>query len=224
MSNHERWEVDAAAYALNALDEPELQPFERHLGECEQCRRELAAMRTAVQALATVPPALAAPPELRHRVMETIRAEAAPPRRARRPVIRVRWAPRMRAAIATAAIAVVAIVVAISLAGGGGAARTYAGTVSAPGASASVRVAGDRVRLRFSQLPAPPGQRIYQVWLKKRGAQAPVPTQALFAATTGSVTVPGGPHDVQAVLVTAEPRPHGSREPTRSPVIVVRLA
>jgi hypothetical protein len=35
--------------------------------------------------------------------------------------------------------------------------------------------------------------------------------------------VPGNIHGVEAVLVTAEPRPSGSLKPTRPPIIVVRL-
>jgi hypothetical protein len=121
-----------------------------------------------------------------------------------------------------AAIALVVVVGALTL-GGGNAARTYGGIVYAPGASASLHQSGNSAQLTFSRLPAPPAGRIYQVWLKRK-AQAPEPTRSLFATSNGSIAVPGNLHGVQAVLVTAEPRPHGSRAPTRAPIIVVRLA
>ena len=106
---------------------------------------------------------------------------------------------------------------------GGSSGRTFVGVAYAPGASASVRKSSNGAQLRVSGLPAPPAGRIYQVWLK-RAAAAPVPTRALFATTTGSVTLPASLSGVQAVLVTAEPRPYGSRSPTRTPIIVVRLS
>jgi hypothetical protein len=86
-----------------------------------------------------------------------------------------------------------------------------------------LRHSGNSAQLTFSRLPVPPAARIYQVWLKRK-ARAPEPTRALFATSTGSVAIPGNLRGVQAVLVTAEPRPYGSRAPTRTPLIVVRLA
>jgi hypothetical protein len=106
---------------------------------------------------------------------------------------------------------------------GGHPTRTYAGIVNAPGATASVRVSGGQARLVFARLPRLPAKLIYEMWLK-RGKSAPVPAGALFADSSGSVEVPGGLHGVQAVLVTAEPRPSGTRTPTRAPIIVVRVA
>jgi hypothetical protein len=94
--------------------------------------------------------------------------------------------------------------------------------VSTQGASASLRQSGTSAQLRVARLPAPPPGRIYEVWLKRAG-QAPTPTRALFATSTGSVAVPGNLNGIQTVLVTAEPRPSGSRKPTRAPIIMVRL-
>ncbi|MCA1736944.1 MAG: zf-HC2 domain-containing protein, partial [Actinobacteria bacterium] len=41
-----------AAYALNALDELEGRRFERHLDECDSCRRELVELLEATTFLA----------------------------------------------------------------------------------------------------------------------------------------------------------------------------
>ncbi|MBV9464639.1 MAG: anti-sigma factor [Solirubrobacterales bacterium] len=231
--DHARWQGEAAAYALNALDQHELEPFERHLAGCEQCQRELAAMRTAVDALPALAPASSVPPGLKQLVMDTVHADLArqppeaqerrpPPRRARPTITAPRWPIPGLAVAATAVIAVVAVLAVLTFAGSSGPKRTYAGIVSSPGASASVRVSGDSAILRFSGLPAPPPSRLYEVWLTR--AQAPVPARALFTKTTGSVALPGSLHGVRTVLVTAEPRPSGSRAPTRAPIIVVRLS
>ena len=221
VQSHERWEGDAAAYALRALDDDELPEFEAHLAGCQRCREEVAVMRRAAEALPP-PSAVELPRELKRRVMTLVQADlrrevSRTPARRRRPMI-----PWFAVAGAAAAVAVGVVVVVLAL-GGGSSTHTYAGEVFAPGASASVTVSGPRARLRFSRLPAPPAGHIYEVWLSRAG-QSPTPTRALFANSNGSVAVPGNLRGVRMVLVTAEPRPYGSRVPTRAPIIVVRLA
>jgi hypothetical protein len=74
-------------------------------------------------------------------------------------------------------------------------------------------------------LPAPPSDRVYQVWLKRRG-QAPEPTSALFTPSrdgTATATVPGPLEGVEQVLVTDEPR-GGSQIPTRDPLVVADMS
>jgi anti-sigma factor RsiW len=219
--SHERFEGSAAAYALGALEEHEVKPFEEHLAGCAQCREELAAMREAVGSLALAVPSASPPPALRERVMAGVRGEApAQPTSSRRRLGAPAW---LRPGIAVGALAAAALALILVLTtGGGSSTRTFAGVAYASGAGASVRVSSNGAQLRVSRLPAPPAGRIYQVWLK-RAAAAPIPTRALFATTTGSVTLPRNLSGVQAVLVTAEPRPFGSRSPTRSPIIVVHL-
>ncbi len=224
-NEHDRFADDVAAYVLGAMEEAEVRRFEQHLAHCRECQTELAALRSAVEALPAAAPARPAPPEVRERVMATVRAEAkqqapkseAKARRTLWPIAPRRWAGSAVVVAAAAAAAVVLV-----LTGGGSSGRTYVGTVSAPGASASLHRSGSTAQLRVSDLPAPPRGRIYEVWLE-RGTQTPVPTRALFATSSGSVTVPSNLQGVRAVLVTAEPRPNGSRAPTRAPVIVVRL-
>jgi anti-sigma-K factor RskA len=232
-SGHERWEDTAAAYALHALPDDEVQAFEEHLAACARCRDELALLREAVAALPAVAPQLAPAPELKQRVMAAVGSEGGartgaqaagePTRPARRRpwlVTRPSWL-KPGVAIAAAAAVLVAVLGVLTL-GGGSSARTFTGVVHAPGATASVRESGNRGQLRFSRMPAPPAGRIYQVWLQRAGTP-PQPTRTLFAASTGSVAVQGSLRGVQAVLVTDEPRPTGSRAPTRAPIIVVRL-
>jgi anti-sigma-K factor RskA len=219
---HERWEGDAAAYALGALEQADMRAFEEHLAACSRCQDELAVMRRAVEGLPAAP-RVDPGPELKQRVMATVRAEAEvrtasePP--ARRPFGAPSWLrPVGAGALAAAALAVVLVLTI----GGGSSARTYAGIVYAPGAHASVRESGGSAQLRFSSLPAPPPGRIYEVWLTRAGSP-PQPARALFDARTGSVAVHGNLRGVRSVQVTAEPRPNGSLAPTRAPIIVVRL-
>ena len=220
---HERWHGDAAAYALDALDEPEVSAFEEHLAACSRCQSELAVMRRAVEGLPAAPQ-VDPGPELKQRVMATVRAEAnaraGSEATKRRAAAAPSWLkPAVAGVLATALLAVGLVLTA----GGGSSARTYAGTVYAPGAHASLRRSGSSAELRFSHLPGPPAGRIYQVWLSRAG-RAPQPTHTLFAARTGSVAVRGSLRGVRTVLVTAEPRPNGGLAPTRAPIIVVRLA
>jgi anti-sigma-K factor RskA len=230
---HKRFESDAAAYALGALEDSEVRPFEEHLAGCTQCRDQLAAMREVVDALPAALPARSMPGELKDRVMASVRSELshqatveATERKAsapgRRPIVtRPAWLTPGLVAATMAVVAVLAIVVVVTL-GGGSRTRTYPGIVHAPGASASLRRSGSTAELRVSRLPAPPTGRIYEVWLE-RGGQRLAPTRVLFATSSGSVTVPGSLRGVQAVLVTDEPRPDGSLAPTRRPIIVVPL-
>jgi anti-sigma-K factor RskA len=224
--SHDRWEGEAAAYALGILDVGESERFEDHLSACAQCQDELAAMRRAVEALPAAAPVRTPPPELKERIMATVRAEAAETA----PAHPSSWRRRLKAPTAIwprwvlpglAAAAAAALAIAFAF-GGGSSARTYLGSVSVPGASVSLRQSGSGAQLRVSRLPAPPSGRIYEVWLERRG-QAPAPTRALFATGNGSVAVPSNLRGVQAVLVTAEPRPSGSSKPTRPPIVVVRL-
>jgi anti-sigma-K factor RskA len=230
---HERWSEDVAAYALGALDSAELPAFEEHLAGCTRCQNELAQMRAAAVKLPAAMTPAAPPPQLKQRVMTIVREEAAQQtagaqqgrattQRRRRP--RVLRSFSWRAGLALAGAAAAALVVVVVLASQGGTrVRTFAGIVHAPGASASVRESGTSAQLRFAHLPAPPHGRIYEVWLQRKGS-APRPASVLFATTTGSVAVPASLKGVRTLLVTAEPRPHGSLSPTRSPIIVVPIA
>ncbi len=233
---HDRWDGDAAAYALHALEQDEARAFEEHLAGCRRCQDELESFRQVVAALPAAAPRLTPAPELKLRVLAGVGADAAPrsgspegaPAGVReRP--RSRWrsglSSLLRPQIAVTAAAVVAALVVVGLLtlGGGSSTQTYAGVVHASGASASVVRSGNNGRLRFSRMPAPPPGRIYQVWLQHRSG-SPQPTRTLFAARTGSIAVQGNLRGVLAVLVTAEPRPNGSPKPTRAPIIVVRIA
>ena len=73
---HQRWEGSAAAYVLNALDPQELALFEQHLATCPTCRETVASFQLVADALPGAAPAATPPPELRDRIMATVRSEA----------------------------------------------------------------------------------------------------------------------------------------------------
>jgi anti-sigma-K factor RskA len=79
-----------AAYALDALDDADVEAYEEHLAGCARCREELAALATTVGALAYAAPPADPPARLRGRILDAARAERPnviplAPRRSRRP-------------------------------------------------------------------------------------------------------------------------------------------
>jgi anti-sigma factor RsiW len=242
---------DAGAWVLGALPDDERERFAAHLPGCDVCRREVADLQMVADTLPLAAPQVAPPPELKERIMATVRAEAAvleaagpeadaapgapvpAPRAApERPKQKRRW--RMPAIALRPIPAAVAAAVLIALGVGGGillsggpSGKTVQAQVvapAAPGARASLTVADDRATLKVRDFPAPPSGRVYQVWLKRPG-RPPDPTTALFRVRGGNATVdvPGSMKGVDQVLVTAEPD-GGSRAPTRDPVIVAQPA
>jgi anti-sigma-K factor RskA len=64
-----------APYALDALDEPEREAFERHLAECDECQAQLAELQEATDALAYAAQGPEPPLELRERILEAARRD-----------------------------------------------------------------------------------------------------------------------------------------------------
>jgi anti-sigma-K factor RskA len=239
VSDHLAYEESVGSYLLGALPEDEHHDFEAHLEDCDPCRLSVASLRIAADALPISAPPVAAPPELRDRIMQVVRSEAqlldAAGSRADRPerVPRRLRLPSLlaRPALAWAAAAVLLVVGGVAGfalnggGGGGGGVRTVAADVSAPGATASLRVADHGATLDVRGLRNPAPGRIYQVWLKRAG-ETPEPTNALFTVRsdgTASVDVPGDVRHFDQVLVTSEPR-GGSEVPTTQPIIHARPA
>jgi anti-sigma factor RsiW len=64
-----------AAYALDALDAEDREAYEAHLGQCEDCRTELATLGEAATALAWAVASPAPPERLRDRILGAAAAE-----------------------------------------------------------------------------------------------------------------------------------------------------
>ena len=219
---------NAAPYVLGALTEEEHAEFVRHMDSCAVCREEVAALQVIASTLPAAAPQVAAPPELKRRVMATVQQEARV-RRASESAGPVRGhAPRSlswRPVLAVALVALVAALAVIAIVPGG--AGTHTKVISAKvipaSAEASLRLSAKHAELDIARMPQLPANRVYEVWVERAGAAHP--TDALFTVTSSgsaSVNVPGDLHGASAVMVTAEPR-GGSRKPTSVPVIVASL-
>jgi len=239
--DHEAWADAAGAYLLHALDDEERAGFVAHLDTCLECRQEVDRLSIAVDALPMSVPQHMAPPALKDRLMATVRAEAellaaAGPDADRAPTRRSRTAPSrfgflnpaswsLRPGLAGAAAALVLAVgigAGLALDGPGTApSRTVVAETEFPNAKVKLVVREDEhSTLLAESLPAAPDGRVYQVWLKRPGAD-PEATDALFQVRkdgSATVDVPGSLDGVEAVLVTDEP-PGGSDKPTGRAVI-----
>jgi len=235
-----------ATYLLGALTDAERRDFERHLADCARCREDVAELRVVSDALPLAVPPVAPPVALRDRLMETVRAEAAVLSAAGAAADRAAPARRRRfawpfgrpLAVAGAALA---LLLGVALGFGIGTAtndgqtktqtvvqvRTVQATVTpatAPRGTAVIVVRNGVATLRVRGLPLPPEGKVYEVWLLRRGAAAPSPTDALFSVSTrgsGRIALPSV-RGVEQVLVTAEPA-GGSQAPTSQPFISATL-
>jgi len=220
--------ADAAAYVLGALEPREAERFRNHLDRCIVCRDEVTALQTVADALPMAAPPVELPKALRKRIVETAREEQRAAGQ-RRPRAAPAWpgAFALRPAAIGAAVLAVAggAFAVVEVAGGGGSAnRTVRAQVLASAGSAYLKVGNGHAVLVVDHMPAPPLNKIYEVWLKRRD-QAPQPTAALFNVTangSGEVDVPSDLDGVAQVLVTPEPL-GGSAVPTHAPVIEATL-
>jgi anti-sigma factor RsiW len=245
---------DAGAWVLGALSADEHERFAAHLETCDICRREVAELQMVADTLPLAAPQVAPPPELKERIMATVRAEAAvlaaaapadapsdapaAPLAAERP----RPAPEKRdrgwwrrplvalrplpAAIGAAVLIALGVGAGVLLSSGPDERTVQAKVVapSSPAARASLTVADDRATLDVRDFPAPPAGRVYQVWLKRPG-RPPAPTTALFSVRDGRATV-DVPGSVRGVdqVLVTDEPDGGSRVPTKSPVIIAQPA
>ena len=224
--NHDEYEENIGAYVLGALPELETELLERHLAGCESCRSEVEDLRPVTAAMARSVPQVAAPPELKARLMDIVNAEAAESRPERERRSFGSWfsglQPRMAAAMALAVLAlgVVVGVAADQLAGGGGGQTT---TVAAkidrkrmPTGEASLAVRGNNATLQVTGAPQPPAGRVYQLWfqhgksIERGGTFRPKPDGSYEAELRVAGT--------DAVMVTVE-RQGGAPAPTGRPVM-----
>jgi anti-sigma-K factor RskA len=219
---HGRWADELAAYALGALERPEADAMKRHLDDCERCRERLQWLEPAVDVLPASVSQLEPPSELRKRLIETVRGEAAAkaPRR-RRP----RWLAAPRPAIALGAMAAVAAGVAgYALHEGGDETSTLPveGTAQARRASGELDRTGDSGTLRVNDMPRLQGRDVYEVWLLEGRAPKSSGVFVLDRDRGAAVAIPSGLDDASQVMVTQEP-PGGSRRPTTEPVVRATL-
>lgn len=237
--------LEAGAYLLKALPADERAAYAAHLQTCAECRHEVQQLQTVVDTLPIAAPQLAPPPELKDRIMRIVDSEAELLRASGPEADRVPAAPKaerrtrrwasglfLRPAVAGG---LASILIAVGVAGGlllsGGdstpATRNITAQVAAAGATATVSVQDGRAALHVTNLPAAPSGKVYQVWIKRRGVAAPIPTHTLFNVrkSDGSAVVPieESVKDAEQVMVTDEPD-GGSMQPTGTQLITATLS
>jgi anti-sigma-K factor RskA len=196
--------ADLGAYVLGRLEPHERSAFEAHLRWCPRCRAETGDLLEAGDLLRETAP-VAPPPELRDRIMATIRA-GAPPVPAPVAALPRKRVPRA-AVLAVAACALLALAVALgAVVGGRETTRTVARTqtvtrtVRAPNrqpgvlerkttlatvgggvAQATARITrvgpGRIVELRSSTLPKLPASEYYELWFVGAGDTSATPNR-----------------------------------------------
>jgi hypothetical protein len=230
MSEHDRYSEDCSAYVLGALEEPEAEALREHMESCVLCREEVRRLRAVAEVMGLGVPALAAPPELRRRVLETVFADATP--RWSAPRRRWRFAPRGFAGglLFAGTLALGLVLGALVLAPAGSSTRVIPASVAlaqrwharrAP--VAALRETGTQGELVFNRLPPAPAGKIYEVWIERGGRVRPTPVLFNATAAGGATVAVPDLRGVSAVLVTAE-RLGGSNTPTMTPLVQARLS
>lgn len=238
--DHTRYEDDLAAYLLDALAEDEAREMERHIDGCPRCHERARWLQASVEMLPTAVEQLEPPPELRERLMQTVRAEAealragelsvsvpAAPERARDRrgwLGRLLAVPRPALALGALLLAIAGGVVGYALGNGDG---TDATTVQAQvdpsvsGARATLERDGDKGILRVSGLPQH-RNRIYEVWLARGKEVRPAGLFQVDRSGSGAAAIPTGLDRADQVMVSLEP-PGGSEQPTSDPLVVAEI-
>ncbi len=238
MSEHERVQELAAAYALGALTPSEREDLDAHLAECEECLRETVAFQAVGDALARSVTPLAAPPELRARIV------AAATDRPQAVVSRRQWGG-WAIGIAAAAVAVAVGVDDIRKRQELAAARrdlaavdgqltlqravaqpvlegqpyVRLAPVSGSGPSAIwINPAGKKPYLAAPNLPNLQPDQIYELWF----LQGSKPVAAGTFQTGSVLTLPPLPGGTTAMAITVEPS-GGSAAPTTKPIMVGKV-
>jgi hypothetical protein len=232
LNSHERYEDELAAYMLGSLEPPEAAAFEKHLAGCDRCQARERWLRASVEVLPSSVEQVEPPPELRERLLDTVRREAGvqpePARPARRRPERGRSGSGLRAWLGSlslrpaAALAGVALLIAAGVAGyavgqGGEGSETKTIAAQGPQGTGTIVRTGDSGVLRVSNLPQRPG-RVYEVWLLKDGKPVPSTLFQVQSDGTGAAGIPDGLDDSTQVMVTSEPST-GSTKPTQKPVL-----
>jgi anti-sigma-K factor RskA len=222
---HEERRDELAAYLLGALDPGEAAELEQHLVGCEKCRTELEWLRPAARVLPETVERVEPAPELRARIMAEVESDAAPKRSRPRPApARRLLLQRPLAGIAVLALLAAGVVgYAIRDGSGGGEASTTVAAGQAPGVTAKMVREGDTGTLRLANVKQLPSGKVLQAWVR-RGKKIES-AKALFVPNRdGTATaVIDDMKDVNAVMVTTEPR-GGSSYPTSEPLVTVVMA
>jgi anti-sigma-K factor RskA len=187
-----------AAYALDALDPDEAEAYERHLGQCEECREQLAELNGAAANLAFGAVSPAPPARLRAAILDAAAVE----RTNVVPLLRRRWVAR-GLAVAAAAAACVVVGLAVALSQSSSKEVVIASVVLGPDRTATLHISG---------LSAAPRGKTYEAWVIPAG-RAPRPAGLFPGGGSTSVRLRGTVPRNAVVAVTRE-RAGGASSPT----------
>lgn len=224
-----------AAYALDALDADEAGAYEAHLGRCERCRSELAALSEAAAELAwavdTPPP----PARLRGAILDAAAAE----RVNVVPLSRRPWVlPAAAAAAAVAACAAIGLGVwagalshSLSSERSARANETTALAILADASSRRIPLSGrggvvavdpaGRGVLVVRRLPRAPSGKTYEAWVIPRGG-SPEPAGLFQGGSVQTVVRLRGSVPRGAVVAATVERAGGVTSPTQTPFLSAR--
>jgi anti-sigma-K factor RskA len=239
--DHERWQDDAAAYALGALDPAETAEFERHLEGCERCQAGIRWLMPAVNALPEAAEPAKPSASLRASILGEVRRDAAEHARAVGTAHGAEaggWRRRLgnllggsgsrpiglRPLAGLAAIALVAVVAGYAIGTGGSEESGGGSTIVSRENGITVKMVGegDSGTLQLANVPQLPDDRVLEAWVQRDGEVEAV--RALFVpdrqgrASTQLPDMTG----VEVVMVTSEPK-GGSEAPTSSPIVTLSV-
>lgn len=227
---------DAPGYVLGAMRDSEAESYRDHVAQCAECAAKVDELEFVSHALLSAVPQLTAPPEIRHRVMAVVRAEAEllqaagasadrPPRaEPRRFGLRLglgRLRPVVAGALATVLLAL-GLGAGLLMRGGQDSCTTRAATVdrsAGTNPSGTLTVCDGNATLALAGMQAPPPGRIYELWLDDPNDRRGPKPAGLFSVVDGRASVDVGKLQGRTVLVTDEPLPDGSQVPTRTPIV-----
>ena len=223
MIDHERIEERLTVYVLGGMDPIERAAFEAefepHRAGCRRCTKLYRELSEVGTSLALTAPPVQPPAGLEDRIVELATGRAEPSN-----VRRFPGGPLRRARVAAAAVALVVVGwIAGSLTGREASPlRVAALSGSTSGELAVAFVPGsDRAVVVGHALPTPPGDRVYQLWVRSEGGMLPGPT---FSPSGGTVLTevrfPTADYDL--VAITVEP-PGGSAQPTSDPIAAAEI-
>lgn len=234
MSTERHPTEDLPAFALNALDETELETIAAHLERCAQCTRDLAQFQDALYEAAAIGAVSVEPPrDLRTRIVLRHRGAGAP-----QPAS---WSARIakifarRVPLFVPAVLALLLVVSFAIVGtnrqqidtyeralagvAAGRVVALAPTSANPDARAAVVIPDQGQPYLVVRLPAPPSGKTWEAWVLKPGPKAvPAGTSTAGDVFVLFLTAPLGAGD--GVAITLEPVA-GSQQPTAQPILLV---
>jgi hypothetical protein len=221
VTDHDRFEQNLAAYALDALEHDDRVALEAHLPQCEHCRNTLTWLRPAGDALATSVPNKVPPRRLRRRTLAAARSDGHE-RRAAKPFLGRRGLAPIAAGLALAAVA---FAIGTSIGGDSGVpSRTVAvqpATDKAPAADGVLIERDGTATLELEAMPKLAADEVYQAWLQRDGEIQPSTTFIVDRNGSGATTI-AGVGNAEKIMVTREPR-GGSITPSTAPLVAVSL-